>query len=360
MSSTPISPAVPGMDPRFAPSSQPPKFWSPPPGPEKPACPYQVDFAVKIKRHTPPPPFGDPYRDPGAWRERSDLHLHSATQTEAVLAYLPLERENILSASSCPPTTLTILKALAMANGRGAQLVVCSIFDPIYYPFEAPEVTHVPDNVAWRAGCARPITLACVPQKYFGSWTFTLPISHMRRKQQWSIRLVLMDNIWGRSIQSVCCDPAALSCYSEPDRLDILAVVLDSVVRHRHAGVDQRDLASRDAILRPHSSALAGNKQPLPQPVIIDYITAVCIRPFRDGKRPFQLKELPENNMQFFWNTSFADFQGWTLSKWDASANLRQQWFKERLGGNAASQYAPVTAKLEFADYQRLSTTCTS
>ncbi|KAL2200792.1 hypothetical protein P885DRAFT_66419 [Corynascus similis CBS 632.67] len=384
-SSTPVPPTVPGMRPRFAPSSQPPappRFWSPPPDPEKPACPYQAGFAVEIKRHTPPPPFGDPHHGPGAWRERSDVHLHSATQTEVVLAYPPLERENKLSSSPAPTATLTILRTLAVADGRGAQLVVCSvtpnpcpqesdgivakIFDPLYYPFEAPEAAHVPDNVAWRADTHYTHEAAALDHldrmrkagytglsapKSFGSWTFTLPITHAGRKLQRSIRLVLMENIKGRSIRSVCCDLAALSRYNEPDRLGIFAIVLDSIVRQRHAGVDQRDLASRNVILRPSSSPSAGNKQPLPQPVIIDYNTAVVFEFSRDGKRPFQLEKLPENPMQIFWNMSFADFQGWTPSKWDDSAKLRQQWLKERFGGKAALQYAPISAKLEFAKY---------
>ncbi|KAL2167123.1 hypothetical protein VTG60DRAFT_1677 [Thermothelomyces hinnuleus] len=244
--------------------------------------------------------------------------------------------------------------------------IVAKIFDPLYYPFETPETAHVPDNVAWRADVDYTHEAAALDHldrmrkagrtglsapKYFGSWTFTLPITHAGRKLQRSVRLVLMENIKGRSIWSLCCDPAALSRYSEPDRLGIFAMVLDGIARQRHAGVDQRDFASRNVILRPSSSPSASNKQPLPQPVIIDYNRAVVFELSRDGKRPFQLKRLPENPMQIFWNSSFAGFQGWTPSKWDDSAKLRQQWLKERFGGNATSQYAPVTAKLEIVEY---------
>ena len=278
--------------------------------------------------------------------------------------------------------TLTILRTLVVADGRGAQLVVCSvtpnpcpqesagivakIFDPLYYPFEAPEAAYVPDNVALRADVHYTHEAAALDHldrmrkagrtglsapKCFGSWTFTLPITHAGKKLQRSVRLVLMENINGRSIRSVCCDPAALSRYSEPDRLGIFAMVLDGTVRQRHAGVDQRDLASRNVVLRPSSSPSAGNKQPLPQPVIVDYNIAVVFELSRDGKRPFQLQKLPENPMQLFWNTTFVNFEDWTPPKWDGSAKLRQQWLKERFGGKAASQYAPVSAKLEFSNY---------
>ncbi len=148
---------------------------------------------------------------------------------------------------------------------------------------------------------------------------------------------------------SVGRNPAALSLYTEQDRLDILAKVLDGAVRQRHAGVDQRDLASRNVILRPGSSPSASNKRPLPQPVIIDYNIAVVFELSRLGKQPFQLAKLPENPMAFFWDMSFVEFQSWTPSKWHGNSQHSQQWLKERFGGNAASQYAPVTVKLEFA-----------
>ncbi|KAK3983856.1 hypothetical protein QBC44DRAFT_337983 [Cladorrhinum sp. PSN332] len=386
MSSATPTPPLPSMRPRFAPSNlqippSPPRLWNPPQDPEKPACPYQERFAVEIKRHTPPLPFGDPQHGPGAWRERSDVHLYSATQTEVVMAYPPLERENTSSSSPAPAATLTILRTLAVADGRGPQLVVCSvtpkilpkalpqapyeavakIFDPLYYSFECKEAAHVPVNVAWEADVHYTHEAAAYDHlhrtgqtglfapEYFGSWTFTLPITRARRKLQRSVRLVLIDNIKGPSIRSVCLDPASLSGYTEEDRLDIFAKVLDGIVRQRHAGVDQRDLASRNVILRPSSSPSRGNKLPLPQPVIIDYNTAVVFELTRLGKRPFQLAKLPENPMQVFWNTSFAEFQGWVPSRWDGNPQLCQQWLKERFGGKAASQYTPVSSKLEFA-----------
>lgn len=185
--------------------------------------------------------------------------------------------------------------------------------------------------------------------KYFGSWTFALPITYAMEKVRRSVRLVLMENIKGPSIQSVCLDPAALSLYTEQDRLEILAMVVDSTVRERYAGVDQRDLASRNVILRPSSSPLASNKRPLPQPVIIDYNIAILSELSLRGKEQFQLAKLPENPMAVFWDMSFADFQGWAPSKWDGNLQASQQWSKERFGGKAASQYTPVSAELEFA-----------
>jgi hypothetical protein len=284
------------------------------------------------------------------------VDLYSATQTKIVMAYPPLELEleNTVPSSSPSPTTtttasatLTITDTLAAGDGRGAQLVVCSvaapekeledtragsaqprapseavakIFDALYYPFENPEVGHVPTNPAKRADIdytreaaalghlrdARRTGLAA--PGYLGAWTFGLPVIYGEREGERAVRLVLMEFVRGPSIWSICRNPAALSGYSEQDRLEILAGVLDGVVRQRHAGVDQGDLASRNVELRPCSSSSSSsaeeekaetvdNGQPLPQPVLVDYNRAVLYERTRFGKCEFQLRELPENPM---------------------------------------------------------------
>lgn len=301
-------------------------------------------------------------------------HLYSTTQTELVVAYPPLEHENGIPSSSSPRATLAITGILAMGDERGAQLVVCSvapktsqppfeavakIFDALYYPFESRVAAHVPSNTAKQAdvdytheaaalGYLRKArqsgrTGLCAP-KYFGSWTFSLPITHAGKTLKRSVRLVLMENIKGPSIWRICRNPVELSRYTEQDRLSILARVLDGIVRQRHAGVYQRDLASRNVILRPSSSSS------LPEPIVVDYNIAVVFELSRRGKAPCQLAKLPENPMQFFWDTSFAEFAGWTPSDWKNSLRHSQRWLKEHFGGNEASNYAPVGVKLEFAE----------
>ncbi len=358
-----------------------PRLWTPPPDPEKPAFPYRIDFQVDIKPHTPPPPYGDSLHGQGAWRQRSDVDLYSTTQTEVVMAYPPLERKDTLPSSSGPAATLTITGTLAVRDGRGAQLVVCSvastagqppleavakIFDALYYSFENPDVGHVPGNPAKRADVDYTREAAALDHlrnmrqpgltapEYLGSWTFSLPIARAGKKLTRSVRLVLMENIRGPSIWSICRDLGALSRYSEQDRLEILASVLDGVVRQRHVGVDQKDLASRNVVLRPNplsssSLSLAGTKQPLPQPVLVDYNNAVVFELTRFGKAPCQLEKLPENPMELFWDATFTEFAGWTPLGWSANLQQRQKWLKERFGGENASHYAPASVKLELA-----------
>lgn len=365
-------------------------LWHPPPDPEKPDCPYQAGFTVEINSHIPPPPFGDPHYGRGPWPARNDIDIKSVTQTELVLAHPPFERPNTVSSSAPAATaTLTILETLAVADGRGAQLVVCSvtpnpcpqgskgfvakIFDPLYYSFENPHAMHEASDTPWladkdysheaaaldylermrkggRTGLAAP--------KYYGAWTFTLPITHAGKTVQRSVRLVLMEHIKGHSMRSVCLDPALFSRYTEADRLDILAMVLVSDANQLHAGIDQRDLASRNVVLREPTPTTTSSPPPesnrplpLPQPVIIDYNGAVVFELSRNGKRPCQFAELPQNPMWLFWGSILGEFDGWIPSEWSSSRKLCQQWLKERFGGEAAEQYAPIEIELHFSDY---------
>ncbi|KAL2193044.1 hypothetical protein P885DRAFT_72526 [Corynascus similis CBS 632.67] len=352
-----------------------PRLWTPPPDPEKPVCPYRIGFQVEIEPHTPPPPFGDPHHGPGPWWQRSDVDFYSATQVQLVMAYPLLERENALPSSSNPSATLAITGTLAVGDERGAQLVVCSvapktsqppfevvakIFDALYYPFESRNAAHVPNNTAWQADVDYTHEAAALDHLHKGvskrqdrlgcaqvPWLLDLQLTHQpcRKELKRSVRLVLMENIKGPSIWSVCRNPVALSRYTEQDRLAVLARVLDGTVRQRHAGVDQRDLASRNVILQPSPSSF------LPEPVIVDYNIAVVFELSGRGKAPCQLSKLPENPMEFFWDTSFAEFAGWIALKWNNKFRHSQEWLKERFGGKEAANYAPVDVKLEFAEY---------
>lgn len=167
------------MRPRWAPQPGLRQFWSwsPPPDPEKPACPYRPGFTVEIKHRIAPPPFGDPHYGPGTRRRRSDVDLYKVTQTQVVMEYPPLESPRSSPsppAPTAPTAKLTILSQLAVEDGRGPQLVVCSvapdaspdttqdgpsgpyeavakIFDPLYYSFQSQMSAYVPVSVAWQA-----------------------------------------------------------------------------------------------------------------------------------------------------------------------------------------------------------------
>jgi hypothetical protein len=351
--------------------------WTPPLDPAKPKCPYLPGFKVEIKAHNPPPPFGGTfYRGRGTRPILYDTWLKSVTQTKHVLTYPPLETV----APSMPKAgQLIITKSLAIGNSRGAQLIVCSItpktsgaktstavakvFDPLYYSFSDTLVGSMPVDVVRMADqdYSREAVAyehldkightGSFTPKYLGSWTFTLPISHENKTHQRPVRLVLIEYLKGTSIlgQYVRNSPAA---YDDLDalhldkgyRLGVLAKVLDGVVRLRHAGLDQGDLAPRNVILVPEP----GPSPPVPRVVLIDYNNSIVYEKTIKGNDYFGVPKLPRNPMELYWTESLPLFAGWIPSEWYSNPRVRQEWLRDQFGGVRKSQYEPLSGKLDF------------
>lgn len=84
----------------------PPRFWSPPPDPERPVLPYMPGFKNQIKSHVAPPPFGDarPY-DVWPRKQLSNTELQSMTQSALVVSNPPLEARTANPDTDIPPET---------------------------------------------------------------------------------------------------------------------------------------------------------------------------------------------------------------------------------------------------------------
>jgi hypothetical protein len=304
------------------------RLWTPPPDPDKPPCPYQPGFSVDIRAHVPPPPFGHHRYGPNPRPCVPDGFLKTTTQSALVMAYPPLEGPGPLSSSATASLTarLTILEPLAVADGRGAQLVVCTvstvsddsdnkkpfeavakIFDPLYYSLADNFVPSVPADVTRQADSDYSCEAAAYEHlqtvraggeadrfspAYHGSWTFSLPITIQRDENgdenesktlRRSVRLVLMERIAGPSIRNLCLAPDGPP-YDSAYRLEILARVLDGAVRQVHAGLEQRDLAARNVILADDDDNddddYDDNKvqQKYPRPVLVDYNISLAER----------------------------------------------------------------------------------
>jgi hypothetical protein len=355
-------------------------MWTPPPDPEKPNCPYLPGFKVEIKAHVPPPPFGGRFYGRGTRPVVADEWLKSVTQTKHVLSHPPLETRG-------PPqphaAELTVMKSLAIGNARGAQLATCSItpkttgmkpfiavakiFDPLYYSFSNAlvslpvDVVRVADGDYSREAAAYEYLqkigeTGLFTPKYFGSWTFTLPITtHSAKTHQRPVRLVLIEHLDGSSMRKLYvqnsprlgAEPDALH-YDEEYRLEVLAKVLDGVVKQRHAGLDQRDLAPRNVILVPSPHDQPWPKQTVPRVVLVDYNNSLVYERTRYGKEGFHISSLPRNPADLYWNESMPEFVGWTPPEWDQNPSLRQEWLLHRFGGSRKSIYEPLSNKLEF------------
>lgn len=175
------------------------QLWRPPADPDRPPCPYRTGFTVDIKNHVPPVPFGGRDYGPGPRAIVSQHDLRSLKQTQLVMANPPLKTAD-------PPAprihTLSVTRELAVVDGRGAQLALCTIkpkgpaghtpfqavakiYDPLYYFFSHKGVPSAPSDVTrfadqdYSREAAAYEHLQAVGEagsfapKYFGSWTFT-------------------------------------------------------------------------------------------------------------------------------------------------------------------------------------------
>lgn len=97
--------------------------------------------------------------------------------------------------------------------------------------------------------------------KFYGSWTFTLPIVFKGVRTERPVRLILIERLDGVSIQASRVQntdspgaPKDAFHYPEEYRLEVLARAMDGYVRQMKAGVRQSDFAGRNIVLVPNQA----------------------------------------------------------------------------------------------------------
>lgn len=305
--------------------------WCPPEDPDRPQFPYLPGFSTGIQRHVPPPPFGDTFHPPSAQPNLTDEYLYSLTQSEMVIANPPLETTPADAHFDFGTARMTIDSPIAIGGARGAQVVACTvvpnkqgkkpfkavakIYDALYYSF-CISMVSCPTDTVWEADADYSREAAAYERldefgltggfapRYFGSWTFDLPITSKGVSHSRPIRMVLIEHLSGPTVRSTLAKnngdrDADLdsSHYPEGYRLEILAQALDGFVRQNHAGVHQMDFASRNVMLVERPDGEDGPVQvdnlPLPRVVLVDYNHAVVYRLSKTGKDPMEDLPLP-------------------------------------------------------------------
>ncbi|KAH6855074.1 hypothetical protein B0I37DRAFT_363867 [Chaetomium sp. MPI-CAGE-AT-0009] len=280
--------------------------------------------------------------------------------------------------------TLSVTRELAVIDGRGAQLALCTItpkssvghepfravakiYDPLYYSFSHKDFPSVPCDITWSAdedysreaaayehlqavGEAGPIA-----PEYFGSWTFTvsLQVGKTTPPQSRPVRLILIEYVPGKSIRELCAGPApAAATFGEAYRLEVLARILDAEAKLRFKGIDHQDLAARNVILHAPpdpQGQTAAQPNTIPRVVLIDYNISIIYAKTRHKIGPYDGTTLPPNPMRIHWNNvSLQEFRGWVPAAWENNPRLRQEWLKKRFGGDNLARYAPLNKVLEF------------
>ncbi|KAF1358459.1 hypothetical protein EJ07DRAFT_62715, partial [Lizonia empirigonia] len=223
--------------------------------------PYHVGFTTTAMRHEPPDPFGPDYDtatpdDYPDWRSMSKEEL-CLTQPYILQGRTIAEETRLL----------TITSIIRAGQDCGPQLVVVNdnlvakIYDPLYY--EGVGEYRYPENVVWHADSAYSREAAAyrhlnasnkvadlVPA-FHGTWTIdvdsALPHGGKMIRATRPVRLILMDHIQGRYMQSI-------KAQSLPARVRscILKQCLDAEVRIYHAGVGHHDFSPRNIIIVGH------------------------------------------------------------------------------------------------------------
>lgn len=251
---------------------------------------------------------------------------------------------------------------IAIGAARGPQIFACTttpgdedgksgaskpfqaaakIYDPLYYRFKSEVAGYPRDSVVdadedYRAECAAYEHLHTLGQsgsfapEYYGSWTFTLPITVKEKSYMRNVRLILLKLLHGTTIQATRTqnspDPDMGKDsfhYPEGHRLEILSRAMDGYVKQLQTGLVQGDFAGRNVMLvvghnNSQEEIVCG--LPIPRIVLIDYNHARIINIAAD-----EAWELPPNPAEAFWVLYlWHDFPGWATNEWE-DEKLQQQ-----------------------------------
>lgn len=355
-------------------------FWHAPPDPDRPNLPYLPGFSIQITRHAPPPTFptAEELQELGH-QERprlSEEYLRTVTHSEAVAANPP--EEGLLSSPQAKTAQLVITSPIAIGAARGPQVVACrvtpqegdpftavaKIYDPLYYNFEnsigyypRDTVFEADENYAVETWAYQTLEKAgetgLSAPKFYGSWTFTLPIILNGVRMERPIRMILIERLNGVSIhasrvQNSYSRRAGKDAFHYPEeyRLEVLARAVDGYVRQMRAGVRQGDFTGRNIVLvpdeyRPTQSEMVAGLS-LPRIVLVDYNNAYLEESPSDGGDP-----RPTNPAEAFWGAYlWSDIAGWVPSTWK-NGEAQQAWLLERFRGDGQREmYRPVPAHI--------------
>jgi len=247
-----------------------------------------------------------PYKNP---RPPIPENLQQLTQLEYCLSHHPLE------GATCDDDTMsfTITKELRVADGLGAQIVVANgdlvakIYDPLFYPaylnpYKREDVIMRADYDYSREAAAYtelhgPLEGTIIP-KYYGSWTCDVSVDMPDGPRKRPVRLILMEFIDG-----ACMEHLYPTGFTEDERSNIMVKAMDAEIAIFFHGVQQRNFAPRNVVLR-------GNIRSTDlQVVILDFSASVVTR-LGYPLNPRNFNKLPPSPIKR-WSSVFPDFGDW-------------------------------------------------
>lgn len=286
------------------------------------------------------------------------------TQVELCLKNPPMEGKT----AEGPPRSLQITDTIRVRDDAGAQLVVCrlddepteyaaKIYDPLYYGFCHTMWSDQPRDVADEADKDYCREVAAylelddqvggkdVP-KYYGSWTFQMPLDLPDGSITRDIRMILMERIHGQVMIDIKAD-----LYPEEVRLEALAKIVEALERVQHAGISHGDISQRNIMLCDDGAAFT-----IGRAVIIDfnYATVFRLDTFEEEwGRPHTTYEKPIHPIDSWWDGGlYGGFGDWVPESWEQRPIPMQQWLYQRWG--KSEDYRPLRKPLKW-DEENLS-----
>lgn len=337
-------------------------LWKPLPDPRRPEFPYLAGLDLRIRHHTPPPPFGITGYYKGPERQQSPPQpIREATQSEWCLQHPPADTPAHPDATV---HSLRVIDQVACKDGRGAQVVRCcldqdearvyvaKIFDPLYYSYadqgfgSAVDVTWLADQQYSREAAAYEDLQAAgvdglLAPKYYGSWTFDMPLLGSPVAMR-AVRMVLMEWLQGVSMYSLI-ESNQVTRIPPQQRLNILAAAMEVECKVFFHGVRHGDFAPRNIML------VGSNMDTqVPRVFLVDFNNAACIgRPNCKWKKPDTT--LPVNPRYRYWATCPNQFLPWVPQPHRSRRSVFKGWLKTQW--EHSKDFAVPSEWLHFRDY---------
>lgn len=347
------------------------QYWrdKPRPEPPRPENPYRKGMTLKIHKHEACPPFGldyDSFLDDPIRRRVQEWDWEGKTLVDLCLEHPPNEGKTDCEDSR----TLRIVQELQVKSGRGAQLVICrldnddqdyvaKIYDPLYYDprqgcYTYEDVTYRSDlhysrEVAAYNELDRFVSGVCgmVVPKFYGSWTFQIPVSLPTGERMRDVRMILMERVHGRSMAEF--DKNTISESERLITLGRMAQIVESIawygVRHNPTG--------------PWNVMLYDSETPgeVGRIVIVGFedsvVTWLDNNYFSHGD-PDPWPEKPANPLDRWFSGGYCSdcfyhfFREWLPESWDRRLQPLQEWMHERWSKD--DRFQPPWRELRWYD----------
>uniref|UniRef100_A0A8H7TSD3 non-specific serine/threonine protein kinase n=1 Tax=Bionectria ochroleuca TaxID=29856 RepID=A0A8H7TSD3_BIOOC len=321
--------------------------------------PYHPGLELSIKRHIPPEPFAGPSflesaaprpiaRDPRGGPYRTPL--------EWCLDFPPTDTK---PAKDPEVRRLHVVDQVACGAERAAQVVRCylddtkgttyiaKMFDALYFWPEDGDHTYEADaNYASEAAAYEDLMEldmdGHLTPHYHGSWTFDLPVPSPHSPSTRSVRMILIEDIRGRSMGDILED--YLETFILPKhRLAVLARVMEIYSVLEYVGIVHMDLAPRNVMIMGVDFNTWPNHT-MPEVLLIDFNRCALLNrpssyfPQDDNTNPIDPKTYLTTHCPDKWKdwvpephrSNPAAWRGWVRKLWPNSEDYSQPRLRSR------------------------------